>query len=73
MHIACEDLNFMWSLQEVNDFREMWKEGLCIVDIAEKLGREVDEVGILVIDQKRQRKIHKRLGGALGDRSIREA
>lgn len=70
MHTACEDLDFIWLQSEIEIFRKMWKDGYHIIDIADKLERVVDEVGILVIDQVRRGRIHERTGGYAGTRQI---
>ncbi|EHQ63643.1 hypothetical protein PDENDC454_04229 [Paenibacillus dendritiformis C454] len=67
-YIACDDMDFMWEQRDLEVFRQMWKEGFCVTDIARAFGRDVDEIGILVMDQKRKREIKDRPGGAWGRR-----
>ncbi|RXZ84453.1 helix-turn-helix domain containing protein [Paenibacillaceae bacterium] len=68
--IACENLNFVWKSAEVESFREMWKEGWVVSDIAKRLSRQEDEVRILVIDQIRGRVIQKRKENHFRDTGI---
>ncbi|MDP5277198.1 helix-turn-helix domain containing protein [Chengkuizengella axinellae] len=67
-YIACEDLNFFWEEKEVMKFEQMWKEGLCITDIATALDRHPNDVVVLVIDRRKKQKIQPRDGGLLGNR-----
>lgn len=67
-YIACEDIDFVWSEKNLIVFRQMWKEGLCIVDIAKAFRRDTDDVALLVMDQKRKGHITERPGGAWGRR-----
>ena len=66
MIIVLEEMNFMWNESDVEIFRTMWARGECITNIAEVLKRDTDEVALLVMDQKRKRKIKIRAGGVLG-------
>lgn len=65
-YIACEDFDFTWDRTEVARFRELWRSGVSIVDIAEELGRHQVEVGILAFDQAELTRINPRVGGMLG-------
>lgn len=66
LYIACTDLDFSWTKAEVEYVKREWKEGTHIADIAGALDRDVDEVGILVMDLARKRKIRPREGGVFG-------
>lgn len=57
IYTACEDYNFCWDEKEVIRFRRMWAAGESLMDMAKKLGRHVNEVAILVIDQAEKKKI----------------
>ena len=59
MHIACEELNFMWTKNEVRKTRRMLNDGYKISDMAEELKRDIDEVAILIIDLGRGRRIER--------------
>lgn len=50
MYIACEELNFMWTKNEVRKTRRMLNDGYKIQEMAEELKRDIDEVAILIID-----------------------
>ena len=55
---------FYW--EEVDAFIDLWKEGIHLVDIASKLGCDVDEAFILALDLTVQGTIDKRLHGIFG-------
>jgi hypothetical protein len=63
---ACADLNRSWYPDEITRFIKMWNAGDCITLIAEELRKDVDEVALLIIDQKRKGRIEDRPGGAFG-------
>lgn len=60
IYIACEEMNFIWSEEEVNEFINLWNSGIDILSIAEHFNRDPDEVGLLVIDQARNGSIASR-------------
>ena len=66
VHIACEDMDFVWKDHQVVLFEEMWNRGMHIKDIAKLLRREVDEVFVLALDRARAGAIKKREGGIFG-------
>ena len=59
-YVACQELNFIWDLVDVIRFDQMWKDGLSIIEIAEKFDRDPDEIVILIIDRAQQFKIKSR-------------
>lgn len=66
LYIACEEINMIWKEPHVEEFREMWKAGLSIREIAEYFDRGTDEVMILAMDQAKQKLIKSRPGGVWG-------
>lgn len=64
--IACEELNYVWQPEKVREFREMWKGGEDIREIAKYLKRKPEEVAILVMDQAKRGNIQKRPTGIFG-------
>ncbi|MGC4378288.1 hypothetical protein WD019_15370 [Fictibacillus sp. Mic-4] len=62
-YIACEDMDFGWSEQEVLDFDEMWQDGCSLEFIAKRFDRDIDEVALLLIDRARKRKCKPRKHG----------
>lgn len=66
LHIALEDMDFTWYADEVGQVARWWAEGLPLEAMAARLGREMDEVGILLIDLGRRGKIRERDGGVYG-------
>jgi hypothetical protein len=63
---ACADLNRKWYSDEITRFIKMWSAGNCVTLIAKELKKDVDEVALLIIDQKRKGRINDRPGGAYG-------
>ncbi|WP_151259613.1 hypothetical protein [Paenibacillus polymyxa] len=54
IHIACEDLDFIWSTDDLAEFRDMWRRGFSIEEIREYFDRESwHEVIIIALDQIR--------------------
>lgn len=66
VHIACEEMNFVWKGGHLFEFRKMWAEGKDIRTIAKHFRRKNEEVAILIMDQARAGKIKKRPGGIFG-------
>lgn len=58
------DLKRNWYQDEINRFIRMWNSGDCITMMAEELKKDVDEIALLIIDQKRKGCIDDRPGGA---------
>lgn len=50
LYIACADWNFAWTASELATFRRLWRQGVSLLEIAERLGRPDYEVAILVMD-----------------------
>jgi hypothetical protein len=59
-------MDFNWDERDVLAVNHMWEDGLSIWDIARSFDRDPDEVLLLIVDQIRQGKIHRRPGGLLG-------
>jgi len=66
LYIACTDMDFSWKQAEIDYVIQEWKAGTHISDIADGLGRDVDEVAILLMDLARKRKILPRENGVFG-------
>ena len=66
MVIILEDLSFEWTAEQISNFRAMWEAGISLPDIAAKLGRDADEVALLVMHEARQGRIEPREGGWAG-------
>ncbi len=67
IHIALEELNFVWSEDHLKYFRLMWGAGCSVKKIAEYFKRDPDEVLLLAIDQARDGKIQRRPYGLLSE------
>lgn len=61
--VALEELNFLWTVKEVRDFRYLWREGAPLTDIAAYLKRTHEEVAILIMDQALKDFVEPREGG----------
>ena len=58
--LALEELDFTWDLDEVKEFKKLWKRGADFRLIAEHFNRDPDEVAILIMDLARRGKIKPR-------------
>lgn len=65
-YIACEDLDFHWTKEEVFDFECMWYEGKTLLEIAEYFNRPDMEILLLAADRADLGRIKPREGGLLG-------
>ncbi|HDX9652517.1 TPA: hypothetical protein ROY23_002983 [Bacillus wiedmannii] len=65
-YIMLENFNHGWSNQQVKDFREMWKAGISVENIAKILKRKPQEVILLVYDQAEGKKVSPRSRGLEG-------
>ncbi len=52
---------------EITLVRKMWNEGISIIGIAKVVGRHLNEVAFLIMDQADQGYIKARKGGVLGE------
>ena len=66
LYTALLNLDFTWTRAELRDVMRMWNSGAHIGEIAEVVGRDGDEVGILLMDLARNNRIKPREGGAHG-------
>ncbi|WP_153732728.1 helix-turn-helix domain containing protein [Sporosarcina obsidiansis] len=67
-HILLEnaDVQWYWDGHQVIRFRELWREGASIEDIAEVFGRNLLSTALLVLDQADQGYIKQRDKGLFG-------
>lgn len=56
-HVILIDAKFIWSQEEVEDFRSMWECGLSVFEIAEQMSEDPDDIALLAIDQAKKKKI----------------
>ena len=71
LYICLEQLDFSWFQDKVEIVKDMWGEGEPIDEIAQAVGRDCDEVFLLLMDLVRRRKIHKRDNGIFGKGRLR--
>lgn len=62
------DLDLAFYSCEIELFKEMWTDGEPLVDIAETMKRDPDELAILAIDLGRKNGIKKRSRGVYGSK-----
>jgi hypothetical protein len=61
-----DDINWGWTHAEINTFTRLWKKGVSIWEIAEKMERDPDESVLLAIALCRDKRIRRRPGGMWG-------
>lgn len=66
LYTALEDLDFHWDIDQIEEFKKMWRKGYSIVDIAEYFDRPQEEVAVLLIDQSMKSFVKARKGGLFG-------
>lgn len=66
LYIALQDLDFSWYPWEVEKVRELWSQGKSIPRIGKIVGRDPDEVTVLIMSLAREQRIRNRPGGAAG-------
>lgn len=66
IYTALEDMDFHWDLKIVAEFERMWGEGMSVTEIAEVIGRDVNEVAVLALDRRIKGEIEARPGGVFG-------
>lgn len=57
------DLDFVYTDQQLQRFKEMWSEGVSVQDIAKKMHRKPSEVVLLVFDHAERGLIQNRENG----------
>lgn len=67
LYTALEDLNFHWDHDQVKEFKQMWKKGFSIQDMAEYFERPEEEIAVLIIDRAMKESIKPRQGGIWGN------
>ncbi|WP_023990543.1 hypothetical protein [Paenibacillus polymyxa] len=54
IYVACEEMNFIWSADDLANFRDMWRQGYSVEEIRIFFGRESwQEVILIALDQMR--------------------
>ena len=66
LHIALQELDFSWYPVQVSKVIRLWDGGMDIRDIADQVGRDGDEVFLLLMDLGRRGRIKPREGGVFG-------
>ena len=66
IYIACDDIDFAWSVTAVDSVASMWAEGLPIDEIAKQTDRDIDGVFILLFSLARKGRVQWRQGSVYG-------
>lgn len=66
-YLACDGMEFGWSLEDVQTVRELWRKGVSGLKISEQMRRDPDEVAVLIISLAKEQDesliIYPRYGG----------
>lgn len=65
-YTACEEINFQWSISEVNEFIGLWNSGTSIVGLSQRFSRTQNDVAILILDLRLNGRIEVRERGLWG-------
>lgn len=66
LYFALEDLDLSFTRAEVAQVVLWWNQGVSIGEMADRLGRDPDEIAVLVMDLARKGGVRARAGGAWG-------
>ena len=69
LYTALLSLDFTWTRVELKDVMRLWNSGAHIGEIAEVVGRDGDEVALLIMDLVRNDRLKPREGGVYGDQT----
>lgn len=51
-YIACEDVNFLWTMDQVEEFQQLWRSGVCdVLELAAHFDRKAYDVAFLIWDR----------------------
>ncbi|UJF15086.1 hypothetical protein LZ578_08750 [Jeotgalibaca sp. MA1X17-3] len=57
--LILEDARFLWSINELENFRTLWEQGKSISEISKRLHETPDNITLLIIDQAQKGKINR--------------
>ncbi len=60
--IILEDLNFQWEVKKIKKVKKLWNDGTSFKEIVKEVGREEDEVFLLLLHLARKGRIESRAG-----------
>ncbi|NGT47716.1 hypothetical protein G6Z17_01545 [Clostridium perfringens] len=60
--IILEDLNFQLEVKKIKKVKNLWNEGTSFKEIVKEVGREEDEVFLLLLHLARKGRIENRVG-----------
>jgi hypothetical protein len=58
-YIACQDYNLTFHFMELHSFYRLWESGHSILNIAKSMGRHVNEITLLIVEQAYKKKVGK--------------
>lgn len=47
-YTACENVDFQWSLKEVNEFINLWQSGVSLVGLSQRFVRSETDIAVLI-------------------------
>jgi hypothetical protein len=65
-YIACESVDFQWSIDEVAKFIKIWKSGASLMRLSQTFRRTQTDIAVLILDLRLKGKIEPREKGLLG-------
>jgi len=66
-YVVLEDLDFVWTKDDVNEFECLWVEGWTLEQLTEYFKRSQEEILTLALDRARLGGIKPRAGGLIGE------
>lgn len=63
LYIINEDLEYGWTLNQLNSIREQWNEGESLLNIAKYYNADPDSIVLVLIHLGRRGKLKQRPGG----------
>lgn len=61
VYIACENVDFVWSLKQVLEFDDLWQSGVTDTrELANHFNRSEADISFLIYDRAHQRKIKRK-------------
>jgi hypothetical protein len=65
-YIACESIDFQWSIDEVTKFIKLWKSGASLMRLSQTFRRTQMDIAVLILDLRSKGRIEPRKRGLMG-------
>lgn len=62
-YVALEEVNFMWSTHEVNDFIRLWEADVSLRGLQKRFRRSQNDIAVLILDLAQNGRIKPRAKG----------